>query len=209
MAEVENSTITNEEFKYINKNYIMDIDFTDGGVGDKKNTSEKILIKGEKGYALSGIQYVYNLPTGEQEPYRDVYCDKPIRQIVFAFDSIYNENKPTLYHYINNGTPSVSQQNPLPIEQCYSYNMGSSRNNRLFISNFVFLIVFILGVIGLNNLKVSTVFKIFSKDITIDNNTFQLFLFILYIIIFIISWVMLSNSIQLFQMRTGKLFADE
>ena len=79
----------------------------------------------------------------------------------------------------------------------------------LFISNFVFLIVFILGVIGLNNLKVSTVFKIFSKDITIDNNTFQLFLFILYIIIFIISWVMLSNSIQLFQMRTGKLFADE
>lgn len=136
MAEVENSTITNEEFKYINKNYIMDIDFTDGGVGDKKNTSEKILIKGEKGYALSGIQYVYNLPTGEQEPYKDVFCDKPIRQIVFAFDSIYNENKPTLYHYINNGTPSVSQQNPLPIDQCYSYNMGSSRNNRLFISNF-------------------------------------------------------------------------
>lgn len=139
MAEVENSTITNDAFKYINKNYIMDIDFTDGGVGDKKNTlPEKILIKGEKGYALSGIQYVYNLPTGEtEEPFRDVYCDKPIRQIVFAFDSIYNENKPTLYYYINNGVlyPNLNQ-NPLPIEQCYSYNMGSNRNNRLFISNF-------------------------------------------------------------------------
>jgi len=79
---------------------------------------------------------------------------------------------------------------------------------KLFISNFVFIIVFILGVIGLNNLKVSTVFKIFSKDITIDNNTFQLFLFILYIIIFIISGIMLSNSDQLFKMRTNQLFAD-
>lgn len=132
MAEVENSTITNEEFKYINKNYIMDIDFTDGGVGDKKNTSQKILIKGEKGYALSGIQYVYLTSS-----FRDIDCDRPIRQIVFAFDSIYNENKPTLYYYLNNGVlnPRLNQ-NPLPIEQCYSYNMGSNRNNRLFISNF-------------------------------------------------------------------------
>lgn len=82
----------------------------------------------------------------------------------------------------------------------------------LFISNFVFLIVFILGVIGLNNLKVSTVFKnVLNReiDITIDNETLQPYLFALYIIIFIISWIMLSNSIQLFRMRTGKLFADE
>ena len=69
----------------------------------------------------------------------------------------------------------------------------------LFISNFVFLIIFIIGTIGLNNLKVSAV---------IDNKTLQLWIFVLYIIIFIISWVMLSYSNELFQMRTNQLFAD-
>jgi len=81
----------------------------------------------------------------------------------------------------------------------------------LFISNFVFLILFILGVIGVNNLKVSTVFKnVLNRgiDITIDNKTLQPYLFALYIIIFIISWVMLSYSSELFQMRTNQLFAD-
>ena len=86
----------------------------------------------------------------------------------------------------------------------------------LFVSNFVFIIIFILGAIGLNKIKASTVFEnvfknIFFKngiDITINNKTLQPYLFMLYIIIFIISWVMLSNSIQLFNMRTSQLFAD-
>ena len=108
----------------------------------------------------------------------------------------------------------------------------------LFISNFVFLIVFILGTIGvnlntksikfdnllqneflsvwLNNLSVwlnNSIFKnfnIFENGITIsiNNIVLQSYLFALYIIIFIISWIMLSNSIQLFQMRTNQLFAD-
>ena len=77
----------------------------------------------------------------------------------------------------------------------------------LFISNFVFLIVFIFGVIGLNTVKLSSVFR--NIDIIIDNKTLQPYLFVLYIIIFIISWIMLSNSIQLFKMRTEQLFADE
>lgn len=74
----------------------------------------------------------------------------------------------------------------------------------LFVSNFVFLIVFIFGAVGLNVFKISSIFK----TITIDNKTLQPYLFALYIIIFIISWIMLSNSIQLFQMRTNQLFAD-
>lgn len=81
----------------------------------------------------------------------------------------------------------------------------------LFISNFVFLIIFILSVIGLNRLKVSAVFEnVFNSniDIIINNKTLQPYLFALYIIIFIISWVMLSYSNELFQMRTNQLFAD-
>jgi hypothetical protein len=82
----------------------------------------------------------------------------------------------------------------------------------LFISNFVFLIIFILGIIGLNNLKVSTVFENVLNsniDITIDDKTLQLYIFALYVIIFIISWVMLSHSSQLFQLRTEQLFTDD
>lgn len=81
----------------------------------------------------------------------------------------------------------------------------------LFISNFVLLIIFILSVIGLNSLKVSAVFEnVFNSniDITIDNKNLQLYMVGLYIIIFIISWVMLSYSNELFQMRTEQLFAD-
>jgi hypothetical protein len=143
----------------------------------------------------------------------------------------------------------------------------------LFISNFVFLIVFILGIIGLNykfdlknfEILINSVlgllvnFKILNfaldidikikddivrnivaafliiiaailsiipaiihilkmlftgstsyNDITIDFkiNNLQLYLSALYIIIFIISWVMLSYSRELFQMRTNQLFAD-
>lgn len=147
----------------------------------------------------------------------------------------------------------------------------------LFISNFVFLIVFILGIIGLNykfdlknfEILINSVlgllvnFKIlkfaeyidiesdaayfilniiavilsiipliihtlkwllewllslftggstskFLDDITIDFkiNNLQLYLSALYIIVFIISWVMLSYSRELFQMRTNQLFAD-
>ena len=82
----------------------------------------------------------------------------------------------------------------------------------LFISNFVFLIIFILGTIGLNNIKVSTVFENVLNsniDITIDNKNLQFYIFALYVIIFIISWVMLSHSSQLFQLRTEQLFADD
>jgi hypothetical protein len=82
----------------------------------------------------------------------------------------------------------------------------------LFISNFVFLIIFILGTIGLNNIKVSTVFENVLNsniDITIDNINLQFYIFALYVIIFIISWVMLSHSSQLFQLRTEQLFADD
>jgi len=82
---------------------------------------------------------------------------------------------------------------------------------RLFISNFVFFIIFIFGTIRLNNIKISTVFEnVFNSniDITIDNKNLQLYIFALYIIIFIISWVMLSHSNELFQMRTEQLFAD-
>jgi hypothetical protein len=81
----------------------------------------------------------------------------------------------------------------------------------LFISNFVLLIIFILGTIGLNNIKISTVFEnVFNSniDITIDNKNLQLYMVGLYIIIFIISWIMFSYSNQLFQMRTEQLFAD-
>jgi len=101
----------------------------------------------------------------------------------------------------------------------------------LFISNFVFLILFILGVIGVNlntksimlenllqnnflsnllNWLKLPYFNIFENgiDISINNKTLQPYLFALYIIIFIISWVMLSYSSELFQMRTNQLFAD-
>lgn len=104
----------------------------------------------------------------------------------------------------------------------------------LFISNFVFLIVFILGVIGVNfntkTIKFENLLKneslsnflnglrwsiwsninIFEDgiSISINNKTLQPCLFALYIIIFIISWVMLSYSRELFQMRTNQLFAD-
>jgi hypothetical protein len=81
---------------------------------------------------------------------------------------------------------------------------------KLFISNFVFIIVFILGVIGLNIITIPSItFKIFNNiNIIIENKTVLPYLFILYIIIFIISGIMLSNSDQLFKMRTNQLFAD-
>jgi len=99
----------------------------------------------------------------------------------------------------------------------------------LFISNFVFLILFILGIIGVNLNTKSIMFEhllkneslsnllnllglsninIFEHGINIYNKTLQPYLFALYIIIFIISWVMLSYSRELFQMRTNQLFAD-
>ena len=101
----------------------------------------------------------------------------------------------------------------------------------LFISNFVFLIIFILGTIGVNlntksikfdnllqneflsyllNNSIFKNFNIFENGITIsiNNIVLQSYLFALYIIIFIISWVMLSYSNELFQMRTNQLFAD-
>jgi hypothetical protein len=101
----------------------------------------------------------------------------------------------------------------------------------LFISNFVFLIVFILGTIGVNlntksikfenllkneslstllNVLKLTYFNIFENGITIsiNNIVLQSYLFALYIIIFVISLVMISFSSELFQMRTNQLFTD-
>lgn len=135
IAEVDDQIIDNPYFvDKINKNLTFPINFDDDYVGDNQNDTikNKVYINPDKGYALSGIQYIYI-----SREYRDLICDKPLREIVFAFDSIYNENAITKYYYLKDGNLQTLTYNPLVnINDSYKYNMGSNRDNKLFISNF-------------------------------------------------------------------------
>lgn len=135
-AEVDNTTQTiNPIFNGMNKLKISDIKYYTGiAVGDNDYTGGKnIFIKCKDGYALSGISYIK----------RDGYYwgkqgTMPISQVVFAFDSIYEPNKPTLYYHLNSGQLSEHLlSNPLDTETyIYSFNMDTNRNKKMFISTF-------------------------------------------------------------------------
>jgi len=125
--------IVHPDFKGMNPNLISDIKFyTNKPIGDYDyKSSKKVMVKGKKGYALSGIQYV-----STSGGYWNKSGPRAINQIVFAFDSVYDLNAPTYYYHINNSNITELTNNPLINDNnTYSYNMRI-HDKKNFISDF-------------------------------------------------------------------------
>lgn len=145
--------IVSEEFKNMNPNLISDIKFiTDNPIGDfDYKSTKKIMVKGKKGYALSGIQYVPN-----SGGYWNKSGPRAINQIVFAFDSVYDVNAPTYYYHINNSSITELENNPLLNDiNTYSYNM-ITHDKKIFISDFDVFYSYVPTEKNISSLEISS-----------------------------------------------------